>query len=387
MVEHSKLMSGSICERRIRCPGSYALEAKAPEPAASDYADEGNMRHSVMDKIMSDQIPLAELIGFEELGHELTQELANEMILPAVAGFDAFQDAIGEDATFVSEAKVELPGTGSHGYCDILGKTSKYNVLVDWKFGRGVPVPVANNTQLRFYAAAALQTPEYQDLVNPALPWMLCIVQPAMAEPMSYVMVGPGAIEMFKDQVLEAIDRIQLGVERLEAGSWCRWCPAQSICPEKRGLVESLARVVPRDPKILPDELGKMLEVCEHAEEWIRAVRSTAHGELEKGREATGWKLVPKRATRKWVDDTRSKAFLKSAGLKVSEITETKIISPAKAEKALKAKGIKQPGLEQLTVSRSSGTTLARVDDKRPAVINRRDGSVLNLPAPKIQGN
>ena len=71
--------------------------------------------------------------------------------------------------------------------------------------------------------------------------------------------------------------------------------------------------------------------------------------------------------------------------MKVSDITESKLISPAKAEKLIKSKGSKCD-LDGLIVSNSAGTTMAPVEDKRPA-IHLRDGSNLNLPSEPKSGN
>lgn len=62
-----------------------------------------------------------------------------------------------------------------------------------------------------------------------------------------------------------------------------------------------------------------------------------------------------------------AEAFLKSTPLPDDAAYVKKLISPAQAEKALKAVGIKEIP-EELIVKSSSGTTLAPESDKRPAV-------------------
>jgi hypothetical protein len=54
-------------------------------------------------------------------------------------------------------------------------------------------------------------------------------------------------------------------------------------------------------------------------------------------------------------------------GLTESEVMETSLISPAKAEKALKKRNLGLPG--EFVVSISSGNTLAHESDPRPAVL------------------
>jgi 3-hydroxyisobutyrate dehydrogenase-like beta-hydroxyacid dehydrogenase len=88
---------------------------------------------------------------------------------------------------------------------------------------------------------------------------------------------------------------------------------------------------------------------------------------LEKGIPVTGWKLVPKRATRQWVDEELAKVAL-FKHLKESDVVETSLISPAKAETLLKKQRIPLPN--DLVIAISSGSTLATEDDPRPAVLN-----------------
>jgi hypothetical protein len=93
-----------------------------------------------------------------------------------------------------------------------------------------------------------------------------------------------------------------------------------------------------------------------------------------------GWKLVNKRATRQWAnedvaDDVLSKVISKD------ELYVAKMISPAQAEKVLKKLGQQLP--DDLVVAVSSGSTLAREDDPRPAVV--QIGKQLTAALSKIQ--
>jgi hypothetical protein len=77
--------------------------------------------------------------------------------------------------------------------------------------------------------------------------------------------------------------------------------------------------------------------------------------------------LVPKRATRKWADETAAQLWAKAHGV---EPWETKLKSPAQIEAGVKAvfpaKG--RPQLpEELIDKSSSGYTLAPEADPRPA--------------------
>ena len=112
--------------------------------------------------------------------------------------------------------------------------------------------------------------------------------------------------------------------------------------------------------------LGSYLANADMLEQWITDLRALAFAMLESGAPVPGYKLVAKRATRSWTDETKAKAELLKS-LPESEVVEMSVISPAKAEKALKKRTIGLP--DDLVVAISSGNTLASVDDPRPEVI------------------
>ena len=72
------------------------------------------------------------------------------------------------------------------------------------------------------------------------------------------------------------------------------------------------------------------------------------------------------RSVRQWANEDAAVDMLKKAG--VEPYAPTNVLSPAQAEKALKKVKKELPG--ELVVSVSSGSTLAPMDDPRPAVLN-----------------
>jgi hypothetical protein len=148
----------------------------------------------------------------------------------------------------------------------------------------------------------------------------------------------------------------------LASGDHCRWCAAKSICPLVNGAVERAKRENIKGVNIF--RLSEALASIELLEGWIRDAREMAVELLEAGVEVPGWKLVPKRATRQWVDEYAALGALLNTGAFAShELTELK--SPAQVEKMLKKHKIAMP--ENLITAVSSGDTLATADDPRPA--------------------
>ena len=113
--------------------------------------------------------------------------------------------------------------------------------------------------------------------------------------------------------------------------------------------------------------IAAALEEAELLEHWIADLRALAFQMLEEGVAVPGYKLVPKRATRQWVNETAALDALRDLGVKENELMETSMLSPAKAEKVLKKHKLELP--RDLVVSVSTGNTLAPEEDPRPAVL------------------
>jgi hypothetical protein len=187
-------------------------------------------------------------------------------------------------------------------------------------------------------------------------------------------------VKQFELQLLQAVKASQKKDAPIEAGEHCRWCSAKSVCPKMTGAVDRA--LYTQLESIDASKIGAYLGNCDLLEQWITDLRALAHQLLEADKPVPGWKLVNKRATRQWaLDDETVKDELNKVGLLPAETVVEKVISPAQAEKVLKKLGKNLP--DDLVVAVSSGSTLAREDDPRPAVVNI--GKQLTAALSKIQ--
>jgi hypothetical protein len=162
----------------------------------------------------------------------------------------------------------------------------------------------------------------------------------------------------------------------LAVGDHCTFCKALPTCPAQRQKAIEIAQtefdVVETPsfpaPELLTDEqLSKILAAGPGLSEWLRSINQFVLNKLDRGEPVPGWKLVPKRASRKWkVDDEALLDELCILGLDFEGCHTRKILSPAQAEKALKA--IKQKLPDTLVEKVSSGFNLAPDSDPRPAL-------------------
>jgi hypothetical protein len=390
MAAHSTLMGGSIAWRRINCNASYALEEAAPEPPVSSYAQKGTMLHSVMQHVLDNEVDPMTMIGFTEEGQTLTVDDVQDLIQPALDDFDRLlMNYDIEEFDLITEASVQYRGMNAFGTCDVIVSTPKWLIFVDWKFGKGVLVKGgAQNAQLKFYAGAARETPGTKELFQRDVKSVvLAIIQPPAAEK------GQDSLtfgEIFEDELDGFVEDVRAAVKRIRtednleprAGKWCRFCNAAPTCPAKLGEVQALLTLDPKTRIIDPIELGSLVRRADEMETWIKAVRSTARNELQRGRVVDGFKLAEKRATRKWIDEDQAENLLIDAGVALLELHDRKLVSPRRAERLLKTAGGDPKAIEEVVTRQSSGTTMVPEDDPRPAITNRRDGSNLDLPVP-----
>ena len=358
MAQHSTIVGGSTAKRVIACPGSVALVQQVPPKPSSSYADEGTLLHNVIATILETQKDPREFLGTMHNGIELTEDRLERKLLPALAVLDEI-DPDGQ-MEYAVEQVVGFGDTlpGVFGSADLVGRIGNRGILLDWKFGDGVPVEAEENPQALFYTAAALRTEATRWAFEGVETVEVIIVQPPHVRRW---VTDLDRVRRFEAELIMAVRTAQQPDAPLASGDHCRWCAAKSICPLVNGAVERAKRENIKGVNIF--RLSEALASIELLEGWIRDAREMAVELLEAGVEVPGWKLVPKRATRQWVNEQSALTALTEAGCSATELTELK--SPAQVEKVLKKHKITMP--ENLVTAVSSGDTLATADDPRPA--------------------
>ena len=375
-MQHSNIVGGSTAKRVINCPGSVALVQKMPPKPSSKYADEGTLLHNVIAEIVMSGQPPEHYLGTEYEGQTLTQELIDAKLKPALAALDEIDPK--QEMEIEAETRVGfgdlLPGV--FGSTDLIGRLGNRAVVLDWKFGDGVMVEVEENPQLMFYAAAAMRTPEAQWAFEGVTEIEMVIVQPPVIRRW---VTTPERIAKFELELVQAVKQAEKPDAKLTVGDHCRWCAAKPICPKMTGAVDRALKV--QLDNLDAPKISAYLKNADMLEDWIKDLRALALQMLESGAKLPEYKLVAKRAIRSWSDEEKAKVALFAYGLTESEVMETAVVSPAKAEKALKKRKIGLP--EDLVVAISSGNTLASVDDPRPEVMLL--GKQLSAALSKIQ--
>ena len=361
-MNHSNIVGGSTAKRVMNCPGSVALVQKMPPQPSNKYADEGTLLHNVIAEIvMLDKHP-EEFLHTKYNDQILTLELIDNKLVPALAALDVIDP--NKEMEIEAETRVGfgdlLPDV--FGSTDLIGRIGKRAVVLDWKFGDGVAVEVEENPQLMFYAAAAMRTEETKWAFDGVEEIECVIVQPPQVKRW---VTTPARIAKFEKDLVKAVKLAQQPNAELKIGDHCRWCAAKPICPQMTGAVDRALKTSIDD--LDAPTISAYLKNADMLEQWITDLRALALQMLDSGARLPDYKLVAKRAIRQWTDEDKAKVALFAYGLTESEVMETSIISPAKAEKALKKR--KQALPDDLVVAISSGNTLASADDPRPEVM------------------
>ena len=375
MANHSKVVGGSTAKRVIGCPGSVALCATMPPKPSSKYADEGTLLHDAIAQVLDKNVKPESLLGMTYQDQVLTQDLIDNKLHVAL---DLLMEV---DPKLEMEYAVETEvGFGDFlpdvfGSCDLLGRIGNRAIVLDWKFGDGVSVSVEENEQLLFYAAAAMRTESVKWVFDGATEIECVIIQPPMIRRW---VTTVERVKQFELTLLQAVKASEKKDAPIAVGEHCRWCNAKPVCPEMTGAVDRALDL--QLASLDASKIGAYLGNCDLLEQWITDLRALAHQLLEADKPVPGWKLVNKRAMRQWANEDVADDVLRHL-MPVAELYVSKMVSPAQAEKVLKKLGEKLP--DDLVVAVSSGSTLAREDDPRPAVVNI--GKQLTAALSKIQ--
>ncbi len=405
---HAKL-APSASYRWLNCPGSVPYEDHF-EDRTSEFAAEGTAAHELVARCLEQGWAPGRFIGWwididgenGKIFHEAEPddkgdtprwfEVTVEMCDAVEVMLDAVRDIIARypDAEVSIEERLDMthihPLIFGTGDVTIYVPSIEKLFIVDYKHGKGVVVEVKGNKQLRLYSVGAAKRYHNRPLAT---------VEAVIVQPRAPHKDGPVRSETFdliELMEFEAMvydgacrtDDARLDLQTmtwavwtdtyLDAGPWCGFCKAQADCPVARANALAIARaefgedgeLVLQEPETLtPDEQAAVLEQVSILKGWVKAVEERAHQCAVEGAAPTGFKLVDKRAIRKWKDaDETRQTFEPFLGGDI--YAAPKMLSPAQLEKKLGKKAFAELA-EGLWVQTPSGTNLAPVDDPRPA--------------------
>jgi len=365
----------------LQCPASVT-RARGRVRRPSVYTSEGSAAHQVAEMIIHGLLPPEKVMVD---GGEVE---VDSCMVDAVDRYVTYVENLKRQADlFLTEARIKLRFRGIKeplfGTADTIAYWRKARTgtleIVDLKYGRGVFVSAIGNPQLRIYALGALDLLPKDKMPNNI---RLTVIQPRVTVDPSEECEEISLYQLFdwRDTVLQpALQRLAADDKSETPGEHCRWCVRAGECKTLADMAQQKAMVVFNPKTSTPDasglddkQLAAVLDVAELLTAWIGQVRAEASQRLEHGGVIPGWKLAMKRSPRRWVDADKAREVLKLTYPALLD-EMLKLDTPAAVERVLKptiaTKSDPASILRPLITNQSSGTTLVREDDSRPAVL------------------
>ena len=407
MSDHAKL-SPSKRSRWALCPGSIREEAKYPDTGSGPAAADGTHSHTLLEHCINTFLsdPM-EQVGETFTDHEGTFVVdADRAARVKVAVNYIRERSMNGLFQVYSEQKVDpehllgrsdLSGTVD---CQIYGPG--FVELIDYKDGMGV-VTAEGNMQLEQYAYGVLAG--YNLPVNGAYPIdrvKMTIIQPKLA------MKGMKPITSHEVSVRDLMANMGTIISQAAAtdapdaplvpgDSQCKFCRAKGSCsalannvmkevgimfqPVVMQTLDVAQQSADKDPATMDDaQIRQIMEAAPLMRQLLEAVEKEALRRLEAGTPIPGLKLVHGRGSRAWAlpEEEMAEKLIKM-GIPKGAVYETKLVTPAKAEKLTweKRDGTKVQLTErqlkrmdqEYVVKMAGKLTVVSESDGRPAVV------------------
>ena len=373
---HSDL-GASAMERWSHCPASFGLSQRERHRAPSIHAATGTVAHELVEEVLIAALagddPLIHLRAvegktFPTEGHDVTvDETMTDGVMMMICYLSERSRELGvkplvEQTVFVDGyfPDGEPPPVRMFGRADTQFKTRDLLEIVDYKNGGGVWVKVEDNPQLLFYAAGALAAMAEAGETEPPRV-RLTVVQPnirAQEKIRSYDLTGLDVVMWVHEVMIPAVRACEAPDAKYAKGDWCRFCPVAHACPV---LIQDaqLAAKLQFDDSAEAATIADRLDIAESAVLWADAMRGFALDRIVKDNlRVPGWGVVPTRPRREWTDEHSVGRILAANGI---DAFETKIMSPAKAEKRAGKTSSAWRLVEPFVASKSNGVRLSRV--------------------------
>lgn len=374
---HSPL-GASSAERWMNCPGSVSLikQLKLDDSDEPEYRGLGIAAHEAGAHCLKNKIDAWEVIGEKFHNYEVDLNMANaiQVYIDTVRPVMEKENAIVYIEHGISYTRTEgnvtelidpradgilkkyFYGTGD---CCIVRPRDKYMDVVDYKHGEGIIVEAENNPQLMYYAFGFLLLHDSVETVR------VRIVQPrTFDEPVKTWLVKASFIkEWVASQLVPAMQLTEMEGAELDAGSWCRFCPAKLICPMMASLFGAACKSNPKEIVPLTDQsLGRSYKYMQAIKSYLKALEDEVFRRLNIGGIVPGCKLVPKKANRVFKPEAPA-LFKEKFGADAMHPAQLK--TPAEMERlGAEAKEL----VREYAYTPQSGLTVATDDDKRVAV-------------------
>ena len=368
---HAENFSASSSVKFLNCPGSVTLEKQFPNKE-TDSTKEGTLAHSIaelklrkkftepmpqrtfntrMNKLKKDPVYQEEMQGYTDVYVEYIEEKA--------LSFDK--------TPFVAVEKrvmYDNYAPGGFGTSDCILICNDTLCVIDFKYGKGVPVSAEFNSQGMLYALGAINA---YSMLFPIKTVVIAIVQPRL-DSISEFVISREDLEKWGDEVVKpACQKILNGDTECKPGYWCDkgFCRARPLCRKQTKEYTALDDFGEALPPLLSDkEVGQILKKAQGLKKWVSKLEEYALAAILAGKEIPGWKAVEGRSNRTFTDTDKAIDHLVKNGFEKDLLYERKPLSLTAMEKTV-GKSDFAKLMADYIVKPKGKPTLAEADDKR----------------------
>lgn len=374
-IKHA-LLGASSAARWIACPPSARATENLPDEE-SEYAAEGTRAHEVCEVALRRNLKnweqghaLMEVIPGSALGKD---EKSNEIIRAANQYIDFIHEQWAlfphKPGVFIEqEVAVTRWVPGGFGTCDCLMIGDGILHIVDFKYGKGVPVSPVRNPQLMYYALGAYALFDGIEEIDTV---RMSIVQPRIQEePETWELSLADLLTWAREVLTPAAQMAWKGEGEFCPGPHCKdhFCKAYPNCRAWQDKYGPLAGfdTLPQPATLTDKELGDWLRKVQGLAQYARDLEDYAQTALLEGRNLPGWKLVAGRSTRKWADQDAAFKQMEADGINEAMLYTRTPISLTVAEKMIGKKKFAET-MSAFITKAPGAPKLAQDSDPRPA--------------------
>lgn len=423
------MLSPSKRSRWALCPGSIREEAKYPEQDSGPAAVDGTHSHTLLEKCIKNKVHAPYFVGQILTDHDGEFKVDADRAARVQLALDYIAErSAGYLLPVIAETKVDpaflLGRDDLSGTVDVQILGGDTLELIDYKDGMNI-VDAKDNMQLEQYAYGVLAG--YKLPVNGDYPFQyvrMTIIQPKLAlrgmNPItSHTVTVKDLLANMGTIVAQAAATDKPDAPLVPGESQCKYCRAKGSCsalannvmkevgimfqpkgnqiitPEQmfadtakmwdkaveKATLDIAQQSADKDPTTMDDaQIRQIMEAAPLMRQLLEGVEVEALRRLKAGQTIPGLKLVHGRGSRAWaLPEVEMAEKLVKMGIPKGTVYETKLVSPAKAEKltwkkkdgtdvTLTERQLQR--MEQEYVSKLAGKlTVALESDDRPAVV------------------
>lgn len=339
------ILSASSANTWLNCPVSARLQEHFFKDESSAYADEGTLAHQLGAELLEGwQADCFDEASYEQIAEIYDAEMAESLQTYVDTCIELAGPVVKNDpATIIQiEKRLDFSAFVPNGFgtCDFLICGGNELKIIDFKYGKGVPVNAEKNPQLMLYAVGALL--EYADIFDTQY-ITLCVVQPRLHNISKSYTSAVKLLQWARD-IREPAHIAFAGEGLPKTGKHCRFCRVQPRC---KAFQQELEQRMTQDcAELMSDEEISFVVLRSKALiGWINKVEEYA---LKKAVGGYAWphlKLVAGRGKRQIIDEDAVKKELLRAGFEESEIMKkpemlgltalAKLCGPAKLDELI----------------------------------------------------